>query len=67
MELECKLVHGSRRNQSMIQKFVGYYRDKKCVVETNDHHLAHMLCVALFALQNPREPIKAWDVAVMIE
>jgi hypothetical protein len=52
---------------SMRERFVGYYRDKRCVVETNDHKVAQMLCIATFALQNPREPIKAWDVIVMME
>ena len=51
----------------MMQKFVGYYRGKRCVVETDNHEVAQMLCIATFALQNPREPIKAWDVAIMME
>lgn len=51
----------------MKQKFVGYYRGEGCVAETDDPRVAQMLCIAFFALQNPREPIKAWDVAVMVE
>jgi len=62
-----ELLTFSAHPSPLRERFVGYYRDKKCEVESNDHTLAHMACIAIFALQNPREPIKAWDVIVMIE
>jgi len=50
----------------MKRTYVGLYRGQMCEVETTSGKMAQMVCIATFALQNPREPIKAWDVIMMM-
>jgi len=49
----------------MKRTYVGLYRGQMCEVETTSAKLAQMICIGTFALENPRESIKAWDVHMM--